>query len=162
MVALEISVSAAKPGLRGARAGDSAPQLQPDLEGFAITIAEDIVRAHGGYLVSGAAAHRRCSGCCSRSTRLEEAPLLVPETATARGHETILVVDDEPGLRVLAKTGLQHRGFDVLTAETGEQALEILRGDQPHVDVVLLDLSMPGCRASACCARSAGSVPTCR
>jgi nitrogen-specific signal transduction histidine kinase/ActR/RegA family two-component response regulator len=144
MVALEISVSAAKPGLRGARAGDSAPQLQPDLEGFAITIAEDIVRAHGGYLVSGAAAAPAVFRVLFPVNAPEEAPLLVPETATARGHETILVVDDEPGLRVLAKTGLQHRGFDVLTAETGEQALEILRGDQPHVDVVLLDLSMPG------------------
>src|SRR5439155_10843381 len=73
-----------------------------------------------------------------------ETPLIVPEAATARGHETILVVDDEPGLRVLARTGLKRLGFDVLVAESGEQALEILRGGGQAIDLVLLDLSMPG------------------
>jgi CheY-like chemotaxis protein len=74
----------------------------------------------------------------------EETPAIVPEASSARGHETILVVDDEPGLRALAKTGLQQRGFDVVAASSGEEALEILRSGQPPVDIVLLDLSMPG------------------
>jgi DNA-binding NtrC family response regulator len=74
----------------------------------------------------------------------EEMPLLVPAAATARGHETVLVVDDEPGLRALARAGLQQRGFDVVAVETGEQALEILRAGEPRVDVMLLDLTLPG------------------
>jgi CheY-like chemotaxis protein len=73
-----------------------------------------------------------------------ETPLLVPGGTTARGHERILVVDDEPGLRLLARTGLKQLGFDVITTESGEQALEILHSGDPAVDLVLLDLSMPG------------------
>jgi DNA-binding NtrC family response regulator len=69
---------------------------------------------------------------------------MASDHATARGHETILVVDDEPGLRALAKSGLRQRGFDVLTTSNGEQALEILRDGKTRVDIVLLDLTMPG------------------
>ena len=56
----------------------------------------------------------------------------------------ILVVDDEPGLRALAKTGLRQRGFDVVAVESGEQALDILKKGAPPVDLVVLDLTMPG------------------
>ncbi|HET7226689.1 MAG TPA: response regulator [Candidatus Eisenbacteria bacterium] len=120
--------------------------VQPagDRAGMAMTIVEDIARAHGGYVVtppaSGAAAYQVVFPVDTP----DEAPVLVPEAATARGHETILVVDDEPGLRSLAKIGLQQCGFDVITVESGEQALEILRKGDPRVDIVLLDLTLPG------------------
>src|SRR5258706_7951983 len=74
----------------------------------------------------------------------DEAPVLVPEAATARGHESILVVDDEPGLRAVAKTGLQQCGFDVLTVESGEQALEIVGKGEPAVDIVVLAFTVAG------------------
>ena len=72
-----------------------------------------------------------------------ESPML-PEVATAHGHETILVVDDDAGLRQLAKVGLQQRGYDVVLVEDGDRALEVLRNGTPAVDLVLLDLAMPG------------------
>lgn len=57
---------------------------------------------------------------------------------------TVLVVDDEAGVReVLAKL-LQTRGYRVLTAESGPQGLDLLVSDPTPVDLVLLDLSMPG------------------
>jgi DNA-binding NtrC family response regulator len=74
----------------------------------------------------------------------ERAPLLVPEVATAHGHETILVVDDDAGLRHLAKSGLQQRGYDVVLAESGDRALELMREEARAVDLVVLDLAMPG------------------
>ena len=70
--------------------------------------------------------------------------MMVPEVATAHGHETILVVDDDPGLRLLARSGLQQRGYDVVVAEDGDSALAMLRDDTRTVDLVLLDLAMPG------------------
>jgi two-component system KDP operon response regulator KdpE len=54
----------------------------------------------------------------------------------------ILVVDDEPAIVRLVQTKLQADGYAVLTAERGEQALEILENDRP--DLVVLDLTMPG------------------
>ena len=112
--------------------------------GLGLTIAEDITRAHGGFLLSRTTRDSTSFEVVFPGERREEAPILAPETATARGHENILVVDDEPGLRALAKSGLRQRGFDVVTVESGEQALEILKQGEPRVDVVVLDLTMPG------------------
>jgi two-component system cell cycle sensor histidine kinase/response regulator CckA len=139
MVALEILVDPG-PAATSPRAFDGAA----DRAGLAMTIVEDIVRAHGGYLVTPPVSNPAAFRVLLPVDTPDEAPLLVPEAATARGHETVLVVDDEPGLRSLTKSGLQQCGFDVLTVESGEQALEILRRGEPAVDVVLLDLTLPG------------------
>jgi two-component system KDP operon response regulator KdpE len=63
---------------------------------------------------------------------------------------TILVVDDEPQLRRVMRTTLTDLGYTVIDAKTGEDALEMLRHDQP--DLILLDLNMPGI----------GGLETCR
>jgi DNA-binding response OmpR family regulator len=54
----------------------------------------------------------------------------------------ILIVDDEPNVRLVFRTALEASGYSVTTAADGEQALLWLK-DSP-VDVVLLDLQMPG------------------
>jgi chemosensory pili system protein ChpA (sensor histidine kinase/response regulator) len=54
----------------------------------------------------------------------------------------VLVVDDEPVMRLLFERSLQSAGFDVVVAEGGPQGLEKLRED-PEIRVVLLDLNMP-------------------
>lgn len=61
--------------------------------------------------------------------------------ATA-ARATILVVDDEEATREVLAAGLQAPGRQVLTAASGEEALEIVR--RSAVDLVLLDLVMPG------------------
>src|SRR5205085_11965057 len=116
----------------------------PDRSGLAMTMVEDIVRAHGGFLLTPPESGAALFEVAFPVDTPDESPLLVPEAATARGHETVLVVDDEPGLRLLTKTGLQQCGFDVVTVESGEQALDILRQGDTPVDVVLLDLTLPG------------------
>jgi two-component system, cell cycle sensor histidine kinase and response regulator CckA len=136
-VALEVH---AEPGSRTRRPVEPAP----DRAGLTLTIVEDIVRAHGGWLVTAGGPGEAAFRAVFPVDTVEEAPLLVPAAATAHGHETVLVVDDEPGLRALARTGLQQHGFDVLAVETGEQALEILRRGEPRVDAMLLDLTLPG------------------
>jgi DNA-binding NtrC family response regulator len=55
---------------------------------------------------------------------------------------TILVVDDERNIRRALRMVLEGAGYDVLDAETGEQALEIFAAQ--HVDLVILDVRMPG------------------
>jgi DNA-binding NtrC family response regulator len=52
---------------------------------------------------------------------------------------TILVIEDDPSLRMLCRVNLELEGYRVLEASTIEKAEELLRGQQ-HVDVVLLDL----------------------
>ena len=54
--------------------------------------------------------------------------------------KTVLLVDDEPGVRFALTEVLVDRGYRVVTAGSGAQALTLLDG----VDVVVTDLSMPG------------------
>jgi CheY-like chemotaxis protein len=55
--------------------------------------------------------------------------------------KNVLVVDDEPGVREYLAQILRDAGFNVLTAEDGDKALEIIRAQKP--DFISLDLVMP-------------------
>ncbi|HRY14471.1 MAG: EAL domain-containing protein [Candidatus Competibacteraceae bacterium] len=60
----------------------------------------------------------------------------------SREKPLILVVDDEPGQRLLTSAALNPGGFTTLEAEDGANALRLCRSEQP--DLVLLDIVMPG------------------
>jgi DNA-binding response OmpR family regulator len=59
-------------------------------------------------------------------------------------QHTILVVDDEPNVRLVFRTALETAGFTVDEAEDGERALDRLRSGKSPVALILLDLQMPG------------------
>ena len=56
----------------------------------------------------------------------------------------ILVVDDEPLVRMVAERFLRREGYEVISAEDGDEALAVLRRAAPRIDMVILDLTMPG------------------
>ena len=56
-------------------------------------------------------------------------------------NATILVVDDEPQIRRVLRATLSSNGFDVIEAENGEEAIEMVMLDRP--DLILLDVNMP-------------------
>ena len=53
----------------------------------------------------------------------------------------VLVVDDDPAISRLVSTNLKARGYEVLTAADGEEALEVI--DQEPVNLIILDIMMP-------------------
>jgi CheY-like chemotaxis protein len=55
---------------------------------------------------------------------------------------TILIVEDEPSIRRFAALNLRARGYDVLEAASGEEALSEMRTHTPNM--LLLDIWMPG------------------
>ena len=57
--------------------------------------------------------------------------------------KVILIVDDDDMICDLYKTSLARQGFRVVTAPSGEKALETLKAGR-HFDLILLDLMMPG------------------
>ncbi|MBI4418124.1 MAG: PAS domain S-box protein [Ignavibacteriales bacterium] len=59
------------------------------------------------------------------------------------GTETLLVVEDEEILRELVKTVLLEKGYTVLTAGDGEEALDIYRKNPQHIDLVVSDMGLP-------------------
>ncbi len=73
----------------------------------------------------------------------ERAAVETPQTAELeRGSETILVVEDEPQVRAIAVNMLRARGYCVLVAASGEEALQLARA-QKSVDLVVSDVVMP-------------------
>jgi CheY-like chemotaxis protein len=54
----------------------------------------------------------------------------------------ILLVDDEEGIQLLYQEEFQDEGFEVISAFTGEEALEKFKSESP--DLVILDIQMPG------------------
>jgi two-component system cell cycle sensor histidine kinase/response regulator CckA len=63
--------------------------------------------------------------------------------ADLTGSGTILLVEDEEGLRALNARGLTSRGYKVLEAGNGVEAMEILARHQGDVDLVVSDVVMP-------------------
>jgi two-component system, OmpR family, KDP operon response regulator KdpE len=56
--------------------------------------------------------------------------------------KTVLVVDDQPKLIRFIEISLKLAGFDVISATSGEEALNLVRSANP--DIILLDILMPG------------------
>ncbi|MEW6511252.1 MAG: response regulator [Bacteroidota bacterium] len=61
----------------------------------------------------------------------------------AGGHETVLLVEDEEQLLVLAKLLLEGKGYTVLTARDGDEAVGVFRKHAGEIDLVLTDLGLP-------------------
>jgi len=59
------------------------------------------------------------------------------------GHETILVVEDEQPLRELVHEILHKKGYRILEAATGPEALQVWRQHRDHIDLLLTDIMMP-------------------
>ncbi|TAL01316.1 MAG: response regulator [Rhodospirillaceae bacterium] len=70
---------------------------------------------------------------------VEETPAALDFTRPAN----VLLVEDEDAVRVFAARALKSKGYKVLEARTGEQALDILR-DQAAMDLMITDMMMPG------------------
>jgi CheY-like chemotaxis protein len=70
---------------------------------------------------------------------------------------TILVVDDEPTLRAIIADVLRDEGYAVVTAEDGQEALEVFARDAP--DLVLMDVMMPRMNGRAA-VRALRALPT--
>jgi len=105
------------------------------------------VRGHGGTLTIESEPGR---GTCIRvmlpvGTRKPGATAS-PTTSSSRmwqGTGTVLVIDDDGAVRLIASRILERMGFTVLTAENGAVGLEVFRARRDDIAFVLLDLTMP-------------------
>ena len=72
----------------------------------------------------------------------------------------ILAVDDEPDLRSLLRILLKNKGYEVLEAASGREAVDKVRSE-PRIDLVIMDIMMPGLSGVEACAeiRKFSTVP---
>jgi signal transduction histidine kinase/ligand-binding sensor domain-containing protein len=81
------------------------------------------------------------------------------EAAAPGGSERLLVVEDEPQVRAMAARALSERGYQVLTAGDGEEALQVLAGTEVPIALLLTDVIMPRMGGVELAARMARQRP---
>jgi PAS domain S-box-containing protein len=114
--------------------------------GLGLAAVLGIVRGHHG------AVHLESAPGCGTTFRILFPACASPATAAAgqpgraraSKQARVLVVDDEPAVRTIAREALTRAGFTVMVAEDGVAALERLRAEASSIDAVLLDVTMPG------------------
>jgi signal transduction histidine kinase/CheY-like chemotaxis protein len=110
--------------------------------GLGLAICRSIVQQHSGSiwaqrnLVSGTTLYVMLP----RTTRATDLPL--PASLPARGEGSILVCDDDAGIRTIVSEHLTRQGYTVIEACSGDEALVLAAENQ--VEAILLDLYMPG------------------
>jgi CheY-like chemotaxis protein len=115
--------------------------------GLGLATAYGILQQHGGWLEveseEGRGTQFRVFLPSHGATATVAAPADVA-AAPDRGDETILLVEDEDGVRALIARVLASRGYTVLQARSGPQALALWSAAKDRIDLVITDIVMPG------------------
>ncbi|MBN2310326.1 MAG: PAS domain S-box protein [Candidatus Hydrogenedentes bacterium] len=117
--------------------------------GLGLSVVYGIVHAHGGAMTvqselgEGSQFQIYLPALGAPAAAPAERPASAPRRTVA-GTETVLVVDDEKLIRTLVQDILTAEGYTVLSAASGEEALGIFEQRRAEIDLVLLDLVMPG------------------
>ncbi len=77
------------------------------------------------------------------AAKTEPLPETVPVQATARGHETILLVEDEPAILKMTTIMLKRQGYTVLTASFPGEAIRLASEHSGRIGLLLTDVIMP-------------------
>lgn len=115
--------------------------------GLGLAVVHGIVKQSGGYVsVESEVGKGTIFYLCfpiSKGTA-EVLPRRTAPVPTTRGHEQILLVDDEPTVREIASEIIQSFGYQVTAAPNGEVALDLAKKRITPFDLVIADVSMPG------------------
>jgi CheY-like chemotaxis protein len=138
-----------------ARIFDPFFTTKPGGRGLGLAVAQGVVRAHGGIMNVVSAPGRGTTfqvflPCSPRREALMEGPEGENGSAwIAAGQwplesRTVLIIEDEKTLRANVATMLRKRGLTVIEAEDGKTGVNLFIADRPRIDVVLLDMTLPG------------------
>ena len=114
--------------------------------GLGLSIVYGTIKQHGGYVIASSAQ--------GLGTTIQLYVPLVPQATEGvgdpaaaqpkvKGDETILVVEDEPGVRSMVELVLKKYGYTVLLAEDGVEAVAQFQAHRGRIGLILMDIIMP-------------------
>jgi two-component system cell cycle sensor histidine kinase/response regulator CckA len=133
--------------------------------GLGLAVVQGIVRSLNGAIrvvsESGSGTTFRILLPCAEGAAgsLGEVVAVVDQAARSAPEATVLVVEDEAPLRLAVRKMLGKAGFEVLEAGDGSEAIELLRGRVGNIDVLLLDMTIPGAPSHEVLAEAVQSRP---
>jgi PAS domain S-box-containing protein len=134
--------------------------------GLGLAVVYGLVKEHGGYIE-----------CVSKKgvgtsfhlyfPATDECPVAVPSflkpgTASAARKPTVLIADDNSGVLETVSEALKNEGLGVFEASSGEEALDLYRNNLSLIDLVVLDVGMPGMGGLQCLKELRRINPSCR
>jgi PAS domain S-box-containing protein len=134
--------------------------------GLGLAVVYGIVNAHRGFIdvrsASGEGSSFELYFPIPPSPLEAQAGEVEQKPELPGGKETVLLVEDEELLRELVESLLQGKGYTVLIAADGEEAVEIFRAHQREVNLVLTDLGLPKVDGWSACKRMKALNPNVR
>ncbi|UCG11554.1 MAG: response regulator, partial [Deltaproteobacteria bacterium] len=121
--------------------------------GLGLAIVYGIIKDHEGYIMCHSEPREGTTFKIYLPVVTQESEMVEEKESEGSidgGTETILLVDDEEFILDLGEQILKKLGYTVLTVADGDSALELYREEQERIDLVILDLIMPGLGGSKC------------
>jgi len=119
---------------------EGAPASPPQIELPVIPAIEHIIQQHKGHIRVQPTSENRCELCLYLPRHLENHTTAPDHLSTeVHGHETVLLVEPDPAVRIASRMILENFGYHVLDADTGESALDRAATSNHTVQVLLTD-----------------------
>jgi PAS domain S-box-containing protein len=113
--------------------------------GLGLASTYGIIKGHGGFIDvesqpgTGATFYIYLPASAKKVSKTQKSPDKIH-----RGKETVLLIDDEDMVLEIGRALLETMGYQVITAKDGEEALSLYKRNGAGIDLVLLDVVMPG------------------